>query len=204
MGLYSDVIFPRYFDLVVGHKFYDLNREGILAKAEGKILEIGIGTGLNLECYPETVTHITAIDPNPGMEKELRAKLKSSRVQVDFHRAVAEKLPFDDQTFDTVVSTLTMCSIPNLPVALKEIRRVLKPTGKFIFLEHGLSREKWTAAVQKALNPIQKVVGCGCSLTVDVEKVFRESDFRVQQIRRRYVKHSPKFIGYIYEGVATP
>jgi ubiquinone/menaquinone biosynthesis C-methylase UbiE len=203
MGFYSDYIFPKFYDFVVKHKVFDPLRENILSAAEGNILEIGIGTGLNLELYPKQVTEITAIDPNPGMERELKDRLKKRRVQVHFFRASAESLPFDDQSFQTVVSTLTMCTIPDLQKALAEIRRVLKPTGKFLFLEHGLSRDARVANLQFALNPLQRRIGCGCQLTVDVEQELRKAGLEIHSIKQYYVPKAPKFIGSVYEGVAT-
>ena len=203
MGLYSDYIFPKFYDLVVQHKSFDALRENFLDSVEGNILEIGIGTGLNLDHYPKRVTEITAIDPNPGMERELKYKLNKRKLQVKFFRSGAEALPFKDESFQTVVSTLTLCSIPNLPRALSEIRRVLTPTGKFIFLEHGLSPDRWVANLQFALNPIQNRIGCGCRLTVDVEKELRSAGLGIRSVRRYYVPNAPKFIGSVFEGAAV-
>lgn len=202
MGIYSDHIFPKFYDFVVQHKAFDALREDFLKDAEGNILEIGIGTGLNLDLYPERVKEITAIDPNPGMEKELKKKLKHHRMQVHFFQTGAEALPFEDGTFQTVVSTLTLCSIPDLTKALSEIRRVLKPNGKFLFLEHGLSHDRWVAKVQYVLNPVQKRVGCGCQLTVDVENELKKAGLKINSIKKFYLADAPKFIGSIYQGSA--
>lgn len=202
MGLYSDYIFPAFFDSVVGHKIYNKFRGEVLRQARGRILEIGIGTGLNLDLYPKTVNEIYAIDPNPGMERQLRKKLETRRIKVNFTLAGAESLPYPAGYFDTVVSTLTLCSIPDLPRALAEVRRVLKHGGKFLFLDHGLSREPRVARFQNYLNPLQHKIGCGCSLTVDVERVLRAADFHIDQLKLYYAPRAPKFIGQLYEGIA--
>jgi ubiquinone/menaquinone biosynthesis C-methylase UbiE len=208
MGIYSDYIFPRFYDFVVCHKGFDEQRPVLLQKAQGKILEIGIGTGLNLYFYPEHVAEITAIDPNPGMERQIRAKLKGKLhgrgMKVNFFLAGAENLPFKDTSFDTVVSTITMCTIPDLQKALSEIRRVLRPQGRLIFLDHGLSPEPRVARMQRFLNPLQNIIGCGCKLTVDVESELEAADFKITELKKYYVSPRPKVLTHVYEGEASP
>lgn len=202
MGLYNDVIFPRFYDLFVRHKAFDEKRAGTLSKARGRILEIGVGTGLNLDQYPGSVNKITAIEPNPGMKKEFLRKADNHRLQVDFKLVGAEKMPFDNEEFDTVISTITLCSIPHLQEALTEIFRVLKPNGQFLFLDHGLSCEKAVAKYQKILNPFWKVFGAGCQLTIDIEKEIKFAGFKIQSLEKYHIEKAPKFIGSVYEGVA--
>ena len=204
MGIYSDYIFPMFYDQIVRHAIFADKRRETLKPVEGRVLEIGIGTGSNLDFYPESVSEIDAIDPNPGMEKQLRAKLLKKKIKVNFLIGSAEQLPYENETFQTVVSTLTMCSIPNLQKALSEISRVLTPNGKLIFFEHGLSAEPKIKRVQKFLNPIQNVVGCGCQLTVDVEAELTKADFTISSLKKDYLSNYPKFIAYIYEGCANP
>ncbi|MGE3974890.1 MAG: class I SAM-dependent methyltransferase [Bdellovibrionales bacterium] len=204
MRFYSDYIFPTFYDKVLQHIGFDEPRRQVLAHAHGKILEIGIGTGLNLDHYPESVKEIWAIDPNPGMERELRAKLKKRNIIVHFSLAGAERLPFENASFDTVVSTLTTCTIPDLPQAFSEIQRVLKPDGKFLFLEHGLSADKNVARLQNFLNPVQNIIGCGCQLTINVEEELKKSNFKISQLRNYYVPQAPKILGYVYDGIAEP
>ncbi len=204
MGIYSNYIFPKFFDVVVGHKIFDGKRAKALTQVSGKILEIGIGTGRCLDFYPSHVTEITAVDPNSGMKRELESKLKTQRIRVDFVLGSAEALPFRDASFQTVVSMLTMCSIPNLQQALCEIRRVLTPNGKLIFLDHGLSPDPTVARLQNFLNPVQNIVGCGCKLTVNVEAELKTAGFKIGQLENYYIERAPKFIGHIYDGVASP
>jgi ubiquinone/menaquinone biosynthesis C-methylase UbiE len=202
MGIYSDYIFPKFFDCIVSHVVFDQRRADVLAGVKGKILEVGIGTGLNLKHYPASVTEIWAIDPNPGMKRQLINKHRKDRIKVNFELAGAESLPFADETFDTVVSTLTFCTIPDLQKALSEMKRVLKAKGKIIFLEHGLSPDPDVAKWQYRLNPIQKIVGCGCSLTVSVHDEIKRAGLGFAECRSYYIERAPKFIGHVFEGVA--
>jgi ubiquinone/menaquinone biosynthesis C-methylase UbiE len=246
MGLYASYIFPAFFDTVVRHKGFDRRRTEVLNQVQGKILEIGIGTGLNLDFYPDRINEIWAIDPNPGMERELSAKLKNREMRahstevsaremqvhsikfknrevkaqlkkgmkvhstklrtrelkVHFSLASAESLPFETASFQSVVSTLTSCSIPDLQKAFSEIRRVLVPGGRFVFLEHGLSHDPPVARLQKFLNPVQNIIGCGCKLTVDVGLELKKADFKILSLKTYYVPRAPKFLGHVYEGTA--
>jgi ubiquinone/menaquinone biosynthesis C-methylase UbiE len=203
MGFYSDSFFPRIYDWAMKHGHIEKHRDELLAHAHGSVLEIGIGTGLNLDHYPSSIREISAIDPNPGMENELRKKTRHHRIHVDFHRTGAEQLPFPDQSFETVVSTLTLCSIPDLSQALGEIKRVLKPGGEFLFFDHGLSPDPSTAKWQKGFNPVQKVIGSGCQLTRNIESELKEAGFQITRLRNFYLEQAPRIMGYIYEGSAT-
>lgn len=139
MNLYRRIIFPRLLDLALSGEGMERYRRQLLAHVQGAVLEIGFGTGLNLPCYPEHIHKITGVDPNPGMGSLARRRIASSPIAVDWQVADAQKLPFPSQSFDSVVSTWTLCSIPNVAKALREIRRVLRAGGKLFFLEHGLS-----------------------------------------------------------------
>jgi len=202
MGIYADYIFPKFFDLIVSHKMFDARRAHVLSGAKGKILEIGIGTGLNLKHYPESVNEIWAIDPNTGMKRELMHKHGKDRIKINFELAGAEKLPFEAEFFDTIVSTLTFCTIPDLHNALLEMKRVLKPKGNIIFLEHGLSPDPGVAKWQYRLNPIQNIVGCGCSLTVSVHDEIKRAGLAFTECTSYYIDRAPKFVGHVYEGIA--
>lgn len=203
MSFYSEHIFPKVFDFLVQRKALNALRSEVLGKVRGQCLEIGVGTGLNLQFYPESITEIFAVDPSHGMQKQLAHKMLNNRIKVNFTRAGAESLPYADQSFDTVLSTLTLCSIPELGRALKEIKRVLKPGGQFLFLDHGISPDKYIAKLQIFLNPVQHIVCCGCSLSINVEQEITNSGFNIVKLKKFYLPHSPKFTGYIYQGVAN-
>jgi ubiquinone/menaquinone biosynthesis C-methylase UbiE len=204
MNLYRRIIFPQLLDLALSGERIERYRRQLLAHVQGSVLEIGFGTGLNLPCYPEHIRKITGVDPNPGMGSLARRRIASSPIAVDWQVADAQKLPFPSQSFDSVVSTWTLCSIPNVAKALREIRRVLRSGGKLFFLEHGLSEDPQVQRWQNCLNPIQKVIADGCNLNRDMARLIREAGFRFEQLERFYMPDQPRFIGYTYQGIALP
>ncbi|MFS8840328.1 class I SAM-dependent methyltransferase [Synechococcus sp. W55.2] len=204
MNLYRRVIFPQLLDLALSGERIERYRRQLLAHVQGAVLEIGFGTGLNLSCYPEHIRKITGVDPNPGMGSLARRRIASSPIAVDWQVADAQELPFPSQSFDSVVSTWTLCSIPNVAKALGEIRRVLRAGGKLFFLEHGLSEDPQVQRWQNCLNPIQKVIADGCNLNRDMARLIREAGFRFEQLERFYMADQPRFIGYTYQGIALP
>jgi len=201
MGIWTDVLWPRGYDFFTRSKEFDARRSRILAHAQGSVLELGIGTGSNLPHYPEAVDSVTGIDPNPGMQRQLTKKMLKSALVV--HRVMGEggQLPFANASFDTVVSTLVLCSIPALDHTLGEIRRVLRPDGRFVYLEHGVSPDPLVASWQKRLNGVQRIIGAGCQLDLSVTRVLEKSGFRLESVDASYLKKGPKTHSYIYEGV---
>jgi ubiquinone/menaquinone biosynthesis C-methylase UbiE len=141
MNIYSRLIFPTLIDRVMSGESFVNYRKSILADATGEVLEIGFGTGLNLPFYPRIVQRITTVEINPGMNNLAQKRIAQSPISVNFQVLNGEDLPMPDDTFDTVVSTWTLCSIKNVDRAIANIYRVLKPEGKFLFIEHGLSNE---------------------------------------------------------------
>ncbi|MFS8799983.1 class I SAM-dependent methyltransferase, partial [Synechococcus sp. R60.3] len=133
-----------------------------------------------------------------------RRRIASSPIAVDWQVADAQKLPFPSQSFDSVVSTWTLCSIPNVAKALREIRRVLRAGGKLFFLEHGLSEDPQVQRWQNCLNSIQKVIADGCNLNRDMARLIQGAGFRFEQLERFYMPDQPRFIGYTYQGIALP
>ncbi|MFS8872019.1 class I SAM-dependent methyltransferase [Synechococcus sp. R50.1] len=204
MNLYRRVIFPQLLDLALSGERIERYRRQLLAHVQGSVPEIGFGTGLNLSCYPEHIRKITGVDPNPGMGSLARRRIASSPIAVDWQVADAQELPFPSQSFDSVVSTWTLCSIPNVAKALGEIRRVLRAGGKLFFLEHGLSEDPQVQRWQNRLNPLQKVIADGCNLNRDMARLIREAGFRFEQLERFYMPDQPRFIGYTYQGIALP
>lgn len=204
MGLYTRYIFPSLCDKAMCRPAYDSYRRKTLAKVQGDVLEIGFGTGINIGFYPEHIKKITTIDANSSMSWLAKNRIRMFPITV-FHRTLnAEKLPIEDHTFDSVVSTWTLCSIKNIDQALVEIRRVLKPKGKLFFLEHGLSRDKKVRTLQKYLTPISKCLGGGCHLNRNIEALLKKHGFRLSGLEKFYIEETPKFAGYMYQGMATP
>ena len=202
MGLYSQVIFPRLLDWVMsGPEFAQYRRE-LLADVEGEVLEIGFGTGLNLAYYPETVRKLIAIDPNAGMNQLARRRVESASIEVESRQLSGENLPLADNSFDSVVCTWTLCSIAQVEQALQEIHRVLKPGGRFFFIEHGLSNEPPIQTWQHRLTPLQKRIADGCHLDRDIEQLVAQQ-FQTLLLKQFYGENLPKIGGYFYQGVAT-
>lgn len=203
MGIYNNVLFPTCYDAIMKGANLDARRAQALTSVRGRVLEVGIGTGLNLEHYPENVDGITALDPNPGMAKQLKKRVARLPIDVDLVVGPAEDMPFADQSFDTVVTTHVICSLDDIAQALAEIRRVLAPQGRLVFLEHGLSADDNIRKWQRRLNPVQKLWGGGCRLDVDVPRVLEAAGFGVDGMTEGYLAGQPKTHGYLYEGVAA-
>jgi ubiquinone/menaquinone biosynthesis C-methylase UbiE len=181
----------------------DRLRREILADVNGTILEIGFGTGLNLAHYPEHVQELTAVDPAAGMAHLARRRVGQSPIDVNTVAQSAERLPFEDEQFDCVVSTWTLCSIPDGKQALEEIGRVLRPGGKLRFLEHGLSDDTRIQKWQRRLTPLQKRVAEGCRLDLNMEELVRNGPFCEVKVERFLLEDTPRVFGSMYRGVAT-
>jgi ubiquinone/menaquinone biosynthesis C-methylase UbiE len=177
-------------------------RDRTLAPARGRILEIGFGTGMNLAHYPPTVRRIEAIDPDLDLDRYSRPRIAAASIAVDFHHLDAEHLPFESERFDTVVSTFTLCSIPDVSHALREVRRVLKRGGQFLFLEHGRSPDPVVARWQDRLNAAWMPIAGGCHLNRPTRELVAGAGFAVGAIQHYYLKRTPRFVGYMTEGVA--
>jgi ubiquinone/menaquinone biosynthesis C-methylase UbiE len=162
MGLYSRYIFPRILEALLTTPEITAYRREVLTATQGEVLEIGVGTGLNFPCYPNHIKQLTTIDTNPAMHTFATRRAQNRGLEVRHTVLSAERLPFADNSFDTVVSTWTLCSIPNVETALQEVRRVMKPGGQFLFCEHGASPDPQIRRWQDRLTPINKILGDGC------------------------------------------
>lgn len=203
MCFYRDRIFPAAYDFLMGMGKLDLRRREALEPVRGKILEVGIGTGRNLSHYPAEVREITGVDPNIGMLRQLAKRQAGARVNVKVEHASAEALPFENDSFDTVVSTHVLCSLSDRSAALSEILRVLRPEGRFVFLEHGLSPDPEIAKWQRRLNPVQQRFAAGCLLDVPVREEIEAAGFSFENLKMGYQKGESKTHAYLYEGVAV-
>ena len=177
-------------------------RGELLSGVTGKILEIGFGTGLNLPHYPPGTESITTVDVNPGMQALATRRIEESSIAVDTRVLDGEQLPMEDETFDSAVSTWTLCSIRNAEQALREVYRVLKPGGRFFFLEHGLSPEPAVRRWQHALTPLQRLVADGCHLNRDMKGMIGGQGFEFRESSEFYMEGVPRPYGYTYRGVA--
>lgn len=203
MGLYCEHIFPRLMDHVMrGAEFQQL-RTGVLQSAAGEVLEIGIGTGLNLAHYGPTVLRVRAVDPTPMLPARVAERRGGVSFPVEITHQSAERLPYEDRTFDCVVSTWTLCTITDPVRALQEVGRVLKPGGKFLFLEHGRSDDQKITRWQDRLNPVQNIIGCGCNLNRRIDDLIAQAGLTITQLDRFAMQGVPRIGGEMYRGTAT-
>ena len=178
MGFYADHVFPLLLDWTM--RAVDDLREPALAGARGDVLEVGFGTGLNLPHYPGAVRRLVALDPLRALERRVAKRVAAARFPVERVALPADqRLPFQDASFDCIVSTFTLCSIPDAKAALAEMRRVLRPGGVYLFLEHGRSDDPRVARWQERFEPIQRRIACGCHLSRPIDRLVREAGFQM-------------------------
>lgn len=202
MGFYRHHVFPRLLDLAMASPALREPRRRTLAPARGRVLELGFGTGRNLPHYPPSVERIEAIDPDRDLDRLSLPRIRHARIAVDFHHLDAEQLPFAEASFDTVVSTMTLCTIPDVAHALSEVRRVLRPGGQFLFLEHGQAPDPRVARLQERLNPWWMPLAGGCHLNRSIPQLLKESGLMPAAVNSYYMKRTPRFVGYMTEGIA--
>ena len=202
MNIYSQYIFPRLLDWTMTSPNISEYRKMLLQDVTGEVLEIGFGTGLNLAHYPEQIKQLTTIDVNPGMNEMAQKRIKQAPFKVDSRVANGNYLPFADDCFDSAVSTWTLCSIANVNQALKEVYRVLKPGGKFFFIEHGLSDNPKVQVWQNRLTPLQKIIGDGCHLNRNIGALVSQY-FPSVALENFKLETEPEILGYLYQGIAT-
>jgi ubiquinone/menaquinone biosynthesis C-methylase UbiE len=203
VGFFAQVIVPLLCDFLLNKPLLARHRRQLLARAHGNVLEIGFGTGLNLPYYPERVRKLIAVDPNPGMHRLAQKRVQQARIEVDQQVLSGEWLPFKDDRFDCAVSTFTLCSIADADQALGEVYRVLKPSGQFLFLEHGLSPEPHVQKWQRRLNWLQVRLANGCHLDRNMRELVAGQPFASVELKEFYLEKMPKTHGYIYRGMAT-
>ena len=203
MSFFSQVVVPRLCDFLLNKSSLARHRRPLLATAHGDIVEIGFGTGLNLPYYPKGVRKLTAVDPNPGMHRLAQKRIKQTGIAVDQHVLSGEGLPFEDNRFDCAVSTFTLCSIGDVAQALREVYRVLKSGGTFLFLEHGLSPEPSVRKWQRRLNWLQVRLANGCHLDRNMKTLVASQPFASVDVKEFYLERTPKTHGYLYRGIAT-
>jgi len=204
MGLYHKYVLPKIIDWTCKQKPNMRQREKVIPLATGNVLEIGIGSGLNLPLYNnENVNHLFAIDPSKEMWGENIVDTMNLHFEFEFMEASAENIPADNHSFDTVVTTYTLCTIPNTSKAFEEIRRVLKPNGKLIFCEHGIAQEKAMQKWQNMINPLWKHLGGGCNLNRDIPSIISSNGFKMVNLESGYIP-GWKPGSFNYWGIAAP
>lgn len=203
MGLWDQEVLPHLVDWGMNNRTLHRERRAALLRAQGRVLEVGFGSGLNLPHYPPgAVKALVAVEPNLRALKLARRRIEAAGFEVQVIGLEGEKIPCADHSFDTVVSTFTLCTIPGVSVALGQLRRVLKPGGRFIFLEHGRAPEAHVHRWQSRAEPVQRALFGGCHLTRDIEGLVSASGFEIHTLERYYSK-GPKLMSYFFRGEAS-
>jgi SAM-dependent methyltransferase len=203
VGFYARWILPRLTHVGMSSEELAPYRARVLAGARGRVLEVGIGSGCNLPFYGDAVESVVGVDPSRELVRMAERAAARARPRVDFLVQSAESLPLADQSADSAVITFTLCTIPDPARALREVRRVLKPGGRLLFLEHGRAPEPGVAAWQARLEPLWKRCWGGCHLTRGVDGLLRAAGYELEALRTGYAK-GPRPMSFMYEGVARP
>lgn len=205
VSLYERHILPRLITCACGAKPIMRQRAKIVPRARGRVLELGIGGGLNLAFYdPVQVTSVTGVDPSEGLRRRALAAARPSGLSVEVRDGVAENLPFEDGAFDTIVCTFTLCSVRDPARVLAEARRVLKAGGELLFSEHGLSPDAAVQRWQRRLEPIQIRLAGGCHLTRPVAASIAAAGFAIAGVETMYLPGAPRPLGWCEWGSARP
>lgn len=205
MSFYEQHILPHVIDLACGDKVIMDERSSLLGAAEGRVLEVGMGSGLNLRYYnPDKVDFVWGLEPSEGMRKKARKNLARSPVQVEWLGLPGEEIPLDNHSADTVVLTFTLCTIPDWQAALKQMHRVLKPGGRLLFCEHGAAPDASVARWQDRINPVWKKVAGGCHLNRRIPELLAQGGFTIGDLQMDYLPKTPRIAGFRYKGYATP
>jgi ubiquinone/menaquinone biosynthesis C-methylase UbiE len=203
MGVDQEQLLPRFQDVVMRRKDTRPIRARVCAGLRGEVVEVGFGTGLNARNYPPEVTKVLAVEPSKVCRRLAEPRIARTPATVELAGLNGEHLDLPSERFDAVLSTWTLCTIPDLELALEEIRRVLKPDGSFHFVEHGHAPDPAVARWQHRLEPLKKRLAGGCHLTRRIADSINQAGFTVEQLETYYLKAEPKVFGSTFEGRAT-
>ena len=204
MSLYDKYVLPKFLNCACGSKPVEYQRKKVVPNAEGIVLEVGIGSGLNLPFYDNSkVTRIWGLDPSEELSFMAKETAKNLDLDVKFISSGAEEIPLPDNYFDTALVTYTMCTIPEVIRANIEIKRVLKNTGKLIFCEHGKAPDLNIAKWQSRIDPIWGKLAGGCHLNRDIPSLLEDSGYKIIELDQMYLPSTPKVAGYNYWGFAV-
>jgi len=205
MGIYERYVLPFMIDKACGAPPILKQREKVVPQASGRVLEVGMGSGLNLAFYdPSRVEQVFGLEPSEGMRRKAQRNLARSPVKVEWLDLPGEEIPLDDQSVDSVVLTYTLCTIPDFRTALAQMRRVLRPGGRLFFCEHGEAPDPSVRRWQARINPIWKRIGGGCNLNRPIPRCLEETGFEIEQLDTLYLPATPRIAGFNYWGRAKP
>lgn len=202
MGFYEEQVVPRVTNLVLSGREFERLRARTVEGLEGEVLEIGFGSGRNVPHYPSAVRQVRAVEPSSVGRRLAAKRVAASPVPVEYVGLDGEQLPLDDASVDHALTTWTLCTIPDVAAALAEIRRVLRPGGRFHFVEHGLSPDPKVARWQHRLTPLERKIAAGCHLDRPIDTLVAGSGLQVTALDTFHVK-GPKTLGHMFQGVAT-
>jgi ubiquinone/menaquinone biosynthesis C-methylase UbiE len=203
LSFYQDRIVPHLINMAMRNRQLVPYRERVISAAQGRVLEVGIGSGVNIPFYGSSSRELIGLEPAPRLIAMAQHASSKSGLPVTLIEGSSEAIPLDTASVDTVVSTWTLCSIPDAVVALQEMRRVLKPNGRFLFSEHGLASEPSMQRWQNWLDPAWKHIAGGCHLNRPINRLIEEAGFRIEQLKTGYLAgRNP--MTYMYEGAAQP
>ena len=203
MSFYNKYILPKILNCACASKPINYQRDKIVPLAEGVVLDIGIGSGLNIPFYNKTkIKQLYGLDPSKELLDIAKSVAKKENLEIEFLECGAESIPLLDKSIDNVLITYTMCTIPDVALSNSEIIRVLKDDGKLLFCEHGLAPDKNIAKWQKRINPLWSKIAGGCNLNRDIPNLISSSGFKISNMEEMYLPSTPKFAGYNYWGVA--
>tara|TARA_B100000900_G_C20579230_1_gene716724 strand:- start:278 stop:898 length:621 start_codon:yes stop_codon:yes gene_type:complete len=204
MSLYEKYVLPKFLNCACGSKPVSYQRKKVVPLAEGKVLEIGIGSGLNLPFYDKTkIDEIWGLDPSEELSEMAKKVADQESMEVNFISSGAEEIPLPDNHFDSVLVTYTMCTIPEVQRANNEIRRVLKNNGKMIFCEHGEAPDQNIRKWQNRINPIWGKIAGGCNINRNIPSLIQQAGFDIIELEEMYLPNTPKIAGYNYWGYAV-
>lgn len=203
MSFYEDRILPHIIDKACSMGQVMKLRSQVVPEARGTVLEVGMGSAINLDFYdPSIVERIYGLEPSAGMRRKAQANLQRSGIPVEWLDLPGEKIPLEDNSVDTVLLTFTLCTIPDWHAALHQMKRVLRPGGSLLFLEHGESPDEATRKWQHRITPGWRKLAGGCHLNRQIADLIKEAGFEIQTLENLYIPKSPKIAGYVYKGRA--
>ena len=203
MSFYENRILPHIIDKACSMGQVMKLRSQVVPRAKGRVLEVGMGSGINLEFYdPGRVEMVYGLEPSEGMRRKAQANLNRSSIKVEWLDLPGEKIPLEDDSVDTILLTFTLCTIPDWQAALEQMKRVLKAGGELLFLEHGESPDKGTCKWQHRITPGWKKLAGGCHLNRNIADLLNQGGFEIQRLENLYIPNAPKIAGYIYKGIA--